>query len=185
MSRPRAMYAHGLDVLRGNRLNANLQFDAKLSANVTIDPVYAGRVVHLNSDGEFEMGCTGHQMAIFLLPSSDDPDVEMSSGDDDQQIIPNQVMTGIVATCSLELSTTEFDTDQDYAPNEGLRAIASNSNSTTGGRLTNQGVVWAQTSAPENATAICGLVSSGVVQNSHKKSTLRFWPIWEPGADGL
>lgn len=184
--RPRQMYAKALDPIKGWKNMGNLSYSAKLSSNVSIDPVFQGRVVHLNASGEWEMGCTGHQMAGFLFgASSDDPDVEATSSDDDRQVFPVGVMTALMATGSWELSSTEFDEDQDYAPNDGLRAVASNSNSTTGGRLTNASVVWAASATPQLATAVVGIVSAGVVQNSHKKNALRFWTVFCPGAAGL
>jgi len=185
MTRPRQMYAHCIDMVQGNKMMGNLTYSAKLSANVTIDPVFQGRVVHLNSDNEWEMGCTGWQMAGWLNASSDDPDVEQTSDDDDRQIIPVGVMTAIMATGAWELSTTEFDSAQTYVANEPLRAVASNSNATTGGRMTNQGVTSKASAAPQNATAVCGIVSGGVKLNSHRQNALHFWPVFCEGASGL
>lgn len=187
MARPRQMFDHTLDAVKGwiPGNMGSVDFTAKLSANVTIDPVYQGRVVHLNSDGEFEMGCTGDQMAIFLLQNSDDTDVANEGATDDQPISPSGNMTGLVAIGGFELASTEFDADQTYAPNDSLRAVASNSNATTGGRLTNQSVVKVASATPQSATAVCGRVSKGVTVNAFKKSVLNFWPVHIPGAAGL
>lgn len=173
----RQSFDHALDTPKGWFEMAALDFSAKLSANVTIDPVYAGRCVHLNSDGEFEMGVTGHQMGIFLLQNSDDPDVATGGPSDAQGTIPAGDMSGLVAKGAYELETTEFDDDQDYAPNDGLRAIADNSNATTGGRLTNAGVTF-------GTTAVVGIVSKGAYTNSHNKRALVFWPVWCWGTVG-
>ena len=82
---PRQMTAHTLDGIKGwpNNLHA-VDFAAKLSPNVTIDPVFAGRCVHLNGAGEYEMGLpdidkAGH-MPIFIFQNSDDPDVKNDGG---------------------------------------------------------------------------------------------------------
>lgn len=184
------IYDHTLDAVKGwipGNMGA-LDYNAPLSANVTI-VAYQGRVVHLNADGEFEMGCTGKQMPIFLLRGSDSLDVTKPQGTDEAAIrlrnSQNGNLNGLVATGGFELSTTEFDTAQTYAPNDSLRAVASNSNQTTGGRITNQSVAELATSSPQNATAICGRVSRGVLKNMHKKDVLYFWPVHIPGAPNL
>lgn len=196
MTRPRDAYKHTLSPIKGWMPKYNLTKAAKLSGDVTIDPVFAGRVVHLDAIGEFAMGCVGHQMPIFLMDASDDPDVGAVGGDNDQPVIPSEMrMVGIPGIAGIELSTTEFDTAQDYAPNDPLRAIADNTNATTGGRLTNQGVVKVASATPASATAICGIVSGGLINgvtvadgtivDSHKQTCLVFWCCYQPGATGL
>ncbi len=174
----RQMFDHVCDPVKGwvpGNMSA-LDKAAKISANVTIDPVFKGRVVHLNSEGEFEMGCVGKQMAIFLMGNNDDNDVAQLSDDDFQGIIPDGDTFGLVATGGYEIATTEFDPAQTYAYNDSLRAIASNSNATTGGRLTNQGVTL-------YTTAVCGVVSKPPAINHLKRSLLTFWPVYLPGTD--
>lgn len=185
MANPRQMFDHTLDAPKGWFHMAALDFAAKLSSNVTIT-AYQGRCVHLNDDGEFEMGCVGDQMPIFLLQNSDDSDVSNSGGTLWYPIGPTGTLNGLVAKGAYELETTEYDDDQTYLPNQPLRAIASNSNQTTGGRLTNQGVVKTQSATPENATAIVGHVSRPPrKRQSDRKKVLAFWPGHYPGADGL
>lgn len=178
MATPRQMVDHSLDAVKGwiPGNMGSVDKHAPLSANVTIDPVYQGRVVHLNSSGEFEMGCTGNQMAIFLLQSSDDSDVQNEGGDSWEAVTSTGTMSGLVAIGGYELASTEFDTDQTYAYNEPLRAVASNSNATTGGRLTNAGIVL-------GTNAVCGIVSKPAALNSHKKSVLTFWSVFCWGTD--
>lgn len=194
MTRPRDAYKHTLDPIKGWMPKYNLTKVAKLSDEVTLDPVYEGRVTHLDSAGEFQMGCTGHQMPIFLLDDSDDPDVEAEAGDNDRPVIPSEKrMVGIPGIAGIEMATTEFDQDQDYAPNDLLRAVASNTLA-TGGRLTNQGIIKVASATPASATAVVGIVSGGLIngrvisggiyQNSHKQSVLAFWCCWCPGATG-
>ncbi len=178
MATPRQLFDHTLDAVKGWLPGnmASLDCSGKLAAAVTVDPVYAGRVAHKNNDGEFELGVTGTKMAIFLLQNSDDPDVQNSGGDGWTAIAPTGVMSGLVATGGYELASTEFDTSLTYVVNDPLRAIASNSNATTGGRLTNAGVTLF-------TTAICGVVSKVPAANSHGKSVLTFWPVYVPGTD--
>ncbi len=148
---------------------------AEMSANVTVDPVFKGRVVHLNSEGEFELGCTGHQMPIFLMGNTDDNDVAVLADDDFQGAIPAGNMFGLVAIGGYEIATTEFDPAQDYAYNDLLRAVASNSDATTGGRLTNQSIVL-------YTNAVCGVVSKPVTASHLRRDLLQFWPVFLPGS---
>lgn len=176
MTTPRQMFAHSLIALKGwlpGNMGA-LDNSAQLSANVTIDPVFAGRVVHQTDAGEYEMGCTGTQMAIFLLQNSDDPDVSNNDGVS-QAVNPDGTMSGLVATGGYEVTSTEFDDDQTYAVNNQLRAVASNSNATTGGRLTNQGITV-------GTNAVCGVVSKLPYSNSDGVRVIQFWPVYCPGS---
>lgn len=191
MATPREMFDHTLDAIKGWFHMAALDFTAPLSAEVTIDPVYAGRCVHLNDDLEFEMGCTGNQMPLFIFQSSDDPDVSRDfGGREGGAVSPSGNINAWVGKGAYELATTEFDSAQTYLPNQPLRAIADNDNATTGGRLTNQSVVTVASllaSGPTagSVTAIVGHVSRGVYTNSHKKSVLAFWPGHYPGREGF
>lgn len=177
----RQMFDHTLDALKG-WLPGNmgsLDKSAKLSAEVTVDPVYAGRVAHLNDAGEFELGVTGTMMPIFLTQNSDDPDVRNPSTglDDFQEISSRGNMSGLVATGGYEVESTEYDSAQTYHVNDVLRAVASNSNATTGGRLTNASFTL-------GTTAGVGVVSKTPAKNSHRKYVIRLWPAYIPGAAG-
>lgn len=179
MAAPRQMFDHTLDAVKGwlpGNMGA-LDCSAKLSANVTIDPVYAGRVVHKNDSGEFEMGVTGTMMPIFLLQNSDDHDVRVDGGTDFYAIAPRGTMSGLVATGGYEVATTEFDDDQTYHINDIVRAVASNSNATTGGRLTNASFTL-------YTNAGVGVVSKLPAANSHRKRVLTIWPAYIPGLSG-
>ena len=184
MATPRQMFDHTLDAIKGWFHMAALDFTAKLSSNVTIDVVYAGRCVHINSDGEFELGCTGSQMPIFLLQNSDDNDVANSGGTKWYPIGPSGNITGLVAKGAYELETTEFDSANTYAPNEYLRCKSSSNSSTDGGLLTNSGVSTLENGG-SNPTAIVGVVSRGVrKRQSDRNDVLAFWPIYKPGKTG-
>lgn len=193
---PRQMFDHAVDALKGWFDMTALDFTSKISTNVSFRPVFAGRCVHVNEDGEFEMGVTGNQVGMFLFQNSDDPDVSNDDLGPTLDKIEGGAIGGIraqinawVTLGALEVTTTEFDTDQDYLPNDPLRAVADNANATLGGRLTNQGVVTVASiligGGAGNVTAVVGHVSRGVLRDIHKKSLLAFWPGHYPGAVGF
>lgn len=184
MATPRQMFDHTLDAIKGWFHMAALDFTAKLSSNVTVTTVYAGRCVHLNSDGEFELGATGSQMPIFLLQNSDDNDVGNSGGTRWYPVGPTGAITGLVAKGSYELETTEFDSALTFAPNDLLRCKSSSNSSTDGGLLTNASVSTLENGG-SNPTAIVGVVSRGVrKRQSDRNNVLAFWPIYKPGKTG-
>jgi hypothetical protein len=85
---------------------------------------------------------------------------------------------GLVATGAYELETTEYDTAQTYTPNQPLRAIVDDTNSsatTGGGCLTNQTITV-------GTNAFVGVVSRGTYTNAYGKSALAFWPVYVPTA---
>lgn len=184
MAAPRKMTAHTLEAPKGWPSPHAVDFQAKLSANVTIDPVFAGRVVHLNADGEFEMGVSGTQMAMFLFQNSDDPDVKNDGGDPETEvdvwvaIAPTGKINALVAAGAYELASTEYLSadEASLVPNAVLTAGTSNSVSGTGG------VLALATLGTHN---ICGVVSRGVKTNSHLKKEVYFWPVWFPAGIDL
>lgn len=179
MPAPGLMYEHGFDAKKGWFDMASLDYDAKLSANVTFD-VPRGRVVHLNEDGEFEMGVHETGVAIFLLNGSDDFDVNNPGTTPGglfmhRAIAPTGKMSGLVATGGYELDNTEFNDELDYLPGDLLTAGTSNTVLATGGVLTNAAAV-------QFVNPICGVVSSGAHQNHNGVRTLSYWTVWLPGA---
>lgn len=186
MAVPRQMTAHTLEAPKGWPSPHAVDFAAKLSANVTIDPVFSGRVVHLNASGEFEMGLPtavgASHMPIFLFNNSDDPDVENPGGDAATvsgvwvAIAPTGKMMGLVAAGAYEMESTEFEAEATagtYAPGDPLSATADNTDATTGGRITKNGIT-------AYGDPLCGVVSRGVLSNSHGQNALAFWPVWLP-----
>lgn len=176
---PRKMTAHTLEAPKGWPSPHAVDFQAKLSANVTQDVTYAGRVVHLNASGEYEMGISGSQMALFLFQNSDDPDVSNYGGDPSTDvdvwvpIAPTGKIMALVAAGAYELASTEFKSadEASLVPNRLLKANTSNSTS-AGGQL----------EAGAVTDACCGVVSRGVQTNSHGKKEVFFWPIYHPVA---
>ncbi|MDD5658172.1 MAG: hypothetical protein PHF00_13055, partial [Elusimicrobia bacterium] len=163
MTAPRQMTAHTLEGIKGWPSPHAVDFAAKLSANVTIDPVFAGRVVHLNSAGEYEMGLPNVALAchmpLFLFQNSDDPDVSNPGGNPATEagvwvaISPTGKIMALAAAGAYELASTEFEPEATagvYVPGDGLTATNSNSNATTGGRIT-KGTAY--------SVPLCGVVS--------------------------
>lgn len=191
MATPRQMTAHTLEAPKGWPSPHAVDFGAKLSANVTIDPVFAGRCVHLNDDGEYEMGVPTTApgagkiyMPIWLFQNSDDPDVSNDGGitgsESDEPggwmaIAPTGVIMGLVGAGAYELETTEFEPEaslgSSYAPNDALTATNNNTNAVTGGRMTK---------GEPYTDPIVGIVSRAVSVNSHRKNALGFWPFVLP-----
>jgi hypothetical protein len=179
------MFEHGLDIAKGWFEPAALDFAAPLSANVTFD-VPSGRVVHVNDQGEFEMGVGETDMAIFLLQGSQDYDVANDGTTPagnfmHQAIAPKGIMSGVVANGSYEIESTEFDDAQSYQANQLLTATADNTTLATGGVLTNQGS-GAGGDVEQYVDPVCGVVSRGRFVNAHGIPVLAFWPEWLPGA---
>lgn len=185
MTAPSLMFEHGLDIAKGWFQPAALDFAAPLSANVTFD-VPAGRVVHVNAQGEFEMGVGETDMGIFLIQGSDhfdvaNPGTTPSGNFMHQAIAPIGIMSGVVAKGGYEIESTEFDDNQTYLANELLTAGTSNTTLATGGVLTNQGS-GAGGDVEQFVDPVCGVVSRGRFINSHGIPALAFWPEWLPGA---
>jgi hypothetical protein len=179
----RQMFDHVLEPIKGWFDENALDKVAVLSSNVTFSPVYKGRVAHLNSVGQFEMGATGHQVPIILAQNSDDADVarnadavhaiyDASGGVDGLPIMSGWAMNG-----DFEIETAEFDTTQSYAYNDPVRAVASNTVAATGGTLTNAGVTL-------GTNCVCGWVSLPAYLNENNINVLRIWTafIWGSGA---
>ncbi len=188
MATPEQMYTHTLNPLKGWPSPTALDFAGKLHTDVTIDPLPAGRCVHVasleavtygpgTSGGVplFKTGVEDNQMGIFLFQGSADFDVSNDGGTDWYAIAPKGIMSGLVATGAYELETTEFDTSLTYNPNDVLKAIADDTDDTPetgGGTLTNDALVYVD--------SIVGVVSRGKYTNAYGKTALAFWPVYLP-----
>lgn len=186
---PRQMTAHTLEAPKGWPAPHAVDFQAKFNAtalsSISGNVAYAGRVVHLNNSGEFELGVTGTQMPLFLFNNSDDPDVENSGGNPATvagawvPIAPTGKMLALVAKGAYELASTEFVNDTTYNPNDLLYAP-------TGTTLATSGVLTKVGSGGAYpATSAVGVVSRGrttsSATNSHGVAELCFWPVYLPG----
>lgn len=184
MPDPVMMFDNALDVVKGGypRVNA-LDVAGKMHSSVTVDPVPAGRVVHIaavDSSGKlpvalFKPGANGKAMPIFLFNGTNSYDVSNPGGTRWYAGSPSGVLTGVVATGGWELETTEFDSAQSYPPNTLLRAIRSDS-AANAGMLTSAGVTL-------YTNLVVGCVSFGVYRNHHGRNVLRFWPVYLPGSE--
>lgn len=192
MPAPEQMFTHGLDVKKGWFDMASLDYAAKLSPDVDF-VVKRGRVVHVDSNGNFVPGVHQTNVAVFLLNGSEDADVsnpgwgqgQGAGGSNATQtaanfmhiaIAPTGKMSGLVATGGYEISSTEFvETETTYVPGQLLTATTSGSPAATDGRLTNEGVTQFE-------TPVVGVVSSGVATNHNGIAALSFWCVWLPGA---
>jgi hypothetical protein len=178
---PRNINAHVLNPLKGWPNPTALDFSAPLAASVleTVDPVFAGRVGHLNTSGEYELGVpngqSGHKvhMPMFFFPNSDDPDVSNPGGvtgssDDDPEgwvAVQRGNMLALVATGAYELETTEFSTLESYEPGDALQAATGDNG------VLKKGTPYTH--------MIVGTVSRGVkyLGQLPNRQTLAFWPI--------
>lgn len=168
---------HNISAVKGWVDLHALDYSAPLASSVTFN-VPDGRVVSLNANGEFVTGHSGAKMPMFLIRAADSPDVKETlptEGVEFFAVTPSGRLTALVATGAYELETTEFDTSQTYAPNDLLRGIENDTDPATGGLLTNQNSAGTGPVTAGGADAICGVVSSGVVNGR-----LRFWPVYIP-----
>lgn len=187
---PSMMFEHALTAKKGWFEPSALDFDAKLAPAVTI-VAYGGRVVHVNAAGEFEMGISGTQMAIFLLQADTDYDVSNPGITGTglfmhQAVSPTGKQSGLVATGGYEIETSEFDKTPHtpYAANHLLTALASNTVQSTGGVLSNDraGAGGSSGLVRQYTDAACGCVSRGQSKNEHGVDVLTFWSIYLPAA---
>jgi hypothetical protein len=188
-------FEQAMDAVKGWFHLAALDKSAKLTSSLLTGStaVPAGRVAHLNSAGEFDLGAGGTEMPIFLWNGSDHPDVYNSGVSPTTStthwtpISPTGVMSGLVATGAYELQTTEYETTGTYALNTVL--TADRAVSTTNGKIVN-------TTIAASAVSICGVCSAHVGgdnqttqtagptgTNAHGVSTLTFWPCYIPRSD--
>ena len=190
MVAPSQMFEHTLRPLKGWFHMAALDKAAKLAAAVTLE-AYSGRVVHLNSSGEFEMGVSGRQVGIFLIQGSNlfavnNPGTTGAGGFMHRAIAPTGVLSGLVSIAGYELETTEFETSPTaaYAPNQLLTATTSSTVQATGGVISNDrnGAGGSAGAVRQYVDAACGVVSDGESNNGHGVSVLKFWSLYLPAA---
>lgn len=185
-------FTHALDFRKGWPNPAACDVVAVKSSNVTVNPVYGGRVAHLNAAAQFELGALGTQMPIFLIQGAADFDVSNPSPAGAYAwyaIAPNGHMSGLVADTSYELETTEYDQTQAYAPNDLLHSPTESqitgADKSAAGLLFNMRT-WpggAGTKVTQYVDNIVGVVSTGAVQNALRQAVVRFWPYFLPGQD--
>lgn len=195
MTVPNQMFTNAIDFLKGWPSQTAVDHVAKLSTNVTLARVPSGRVVHLNASHEFELGAKGTQVAIFTIPASDDYDVaNPGNGDTDPygwtSVAPGGNMSGLAATGSFELATTEFEVASGvtYNPNDLLHSPTEDQ--ITGSDKSVAGKLFKRKGWPGGSNAalvlytdsICAVVSRGAYANHYRRNVLAFWPVYLPSA---
>jgi len=183
---PNLIYEHAVNVLRGytEQGKTSLVVVAPMAAAVTAT-VYPGRIVHLNSDHEFELGHAGSEIPMVLLNAPGDPGAnrnpETISGNWASQHGNRGGWSAIPCTAACEIETTEFDTAQTYVIGQFLAAVASNTLA-TGGRISNAlGTGVASVSTPFT-DAILGSVSREPSEIFSGVSRLAFLTYFLPAA---
>lgn len=176
MADPVHMTEKTLNALKGWPQMAAVDFHAAFAASVleAVDRVDPGHVVHVNEDGEFELGVGNLDvMPMFTFQASDDPDVANNGGNAATKkgawvaVSPTGQVMALVAVGAYELVSTAFDPDDedDLVPNAFLTSPTSGANA---GKLV-PGTKYTNT--------ICGMVSRGVVDNGYGYDAVAFWPI--------
>lgn len=187
ISTPANIFEHTLDPIMGFDISPGhaLLYTAKMSANVTILP-YEGRVVHLNSVGEFELGAAGKQMPMFLQKWSM-PVGHQSTLSPYWQGFGSYPFSAMVCTGGFEVATTEYDSAKTYAVNDFLAALATNVTQATSGVLTNVAVdgttaLTAPWIGGGTTRTIVGQVSRPPATLRNGNTVLSLWTVYFPGA---
>lgn len=173
-----------LHVLQGSHATS-LKRTMTKSASVTFTPP-VGRVVREVSPGVFEMGLTNAQYRVevpFILDRSPSmPDVSIDGGNPVTDLgawsagnLEDEKLYAICLLGDYEIQVTEFAPESEvgaYAVNDCLTATPSNTNATTGGRLTK---------ATFPNAPICGIVSRPVGPAAEGgPQMLSFWSWYHP-----
>lgn len=178
MSAPELPFEHAIDIPKGWFHMAALDYTAKVASTVTT-PFPAGRVIHLNAQGEFVLGVHNTGMPMIAMTASNALEVtsEKYTADGNfvqQTAIPAGVVTGLVCKGGYEVQSTEFNKQRTYTPGDLLTATAT-------GVLTNAGT-GSSGNVKQFVDPVCGVVAAGVLTNHHGVQVLDFWPEWLPGA---
>ena len=187
MAAPRQMTANTLNALKGWPSQSAVDFHAKFDAVqlAASEPILAGTVVSLGSDGEFEIGvggvAEGNRMPLFLFNNSDEPDVANDGGDAGAggdkgvwvPVSPTGQAMALVATGAYELTSTQYVAGGNIGvPNTPLYSPyygAANEGKLDDG-------AWG------DANTIVGIVSRGVVDNGYGHNAVAFWPYFLAGS---
>lgn len=177
MADPIFMTEQTLNAVKGWPNMAAVDYHAAFAADVIEDytRVPPGSVVHLNEEGEFELGVgTLDVMPMFTFYASDDPVVTNPGGNPATKkgawvaVSPTGQVMALVANGAYELVSTAYDPDDEdsLVPNALLTSPLAPS--ADAGKL-KPGV--------KGTDMICGMVSRGVVDNGYGHLAVAFWPI--------
>ena len=180
MAAPRQMTANTLNALKGWPSQSAVDYSTKLDSNVTVDPVLAGSVVHVDpTSGNYKLGAAADSMPLFLFQNSDDPDVANDGGDAAQggdkgvwvPVSPSGNVMALVATGAYELVSTAYVAASTYTINLPLTSDDTVGNANVG-KL--DATVWG------GGKTVCGVISRGVVDNGYGHNGVAFWPYFLP-----
>lgn len=182
-------FTHAIDMLKGWPSPTAVDFSTLLSSNVTGLP-YSGRVAHVNSVMQFELGAKRGQMACFLIPGANDYDVQNVNPGGAygwNPVAPNGHMSALVAIGGYEIESTEYDATATYAINDLLHSPTEDQ--ITGADKSGAGLLYNHANWPGGSTSliavgtnsVCGVVSRGARVNALRQNVLTFWPVWYPG----
>jgi hypothetical protein len=168
MATPAQMYDHKLNPLKGWPSPYALDKAAPVADGE--EGIIWGKVGHLDPvDAKFRVGLNGNNMPIFFWRSESHFDA-MGGDDGNISLYGNMKgVSGLVATGSYELQTTEFEAGQTYNPNTPLTAVEAAGDDK--GKIT-PGAFYTDT--------VCGVVSDGQSVNAHKRAVVSFWSYFLP-----
>ena len=151
------IYDHMLNVLKGWPAPFALDKAADLSSDET-NAIQQGMVMYLDANGHFRLGLACGKIPHLAVRGTAFVDTRQSEGN-----MMGGTLSGIVCLGPYEVQTTEYDSDQAYAPNDALTAVNTGANI----GLVTRGTVYEDT--------ILGWVSDGVVTGLYEQSILTFW----------
>jgi hypothetical protein len=168
MATPAQMYDHKLNPLKGWPSPSALDKAAPIADGE--EGIVWGKVGHLDPvNGKFRLGLGGNNMPIYFWRSQTSFDA-MGGDDGNISLFGNgKGVSGLVATGSYELETTEFVSGETYNPNTPLTV-----EETVGadkGKI-KPGAFYTDT--------VCGVVSDGHKTNAHKREVVSFWSYFLP-----
>jgi len=154
---PNQMFTHEFNAVKGYVDQHAVDKTAAPADQVTFN---RGVTLHLNTDGDWELGVTGTQMGCWAMQGSDEYDANSDVGN-----MSGGRVSALVAAGAYELETSAFDEQEGgYDPNTPLRAGVDG--------LLEEGTVYED--------AIVGVTSDGVITNEYGVDVLRFWPVYLP-----
>lgn len=168
---PAQMFDHELNVVKG--WPSPYAVDKVKEIADGEDLLIAGRVGHIDpTTDKIKIGTyqdnTSASMPLFLFPNQTDFDVASDVGN-----ISGGHILGLPACGAYELESTEY-TGTGFDPNIPLTvSIAGNADD---GKL--------KATTLNSVLLIVGVVSDkGILTNEHKKTYIRFWPVYLPYRD--
>jgi len=175
MATPKQMFDNRLNALKGWPSQYALDKSLEIADGET--GILAGKIIHVDpTTKKFKLGLPGNYMPIYCWAAQTDFDA-MGGDDGNISLAGNKKGTsGLVATGSYELQTTEFVSGSTYLPNTPLTVDDG------AGDIADKGSVKPGTFYTD---VIAGIVSDGQtdqddVVNAHGKAIVTFWSYFLP-----